>query len=147
MLTQSGSKLLEYNVRLGDPETQAVLPLMESDFSMLCESILEGSLCDFPLAWKNGAVCAPVLVSGGYPAAYKTGFPITIREELALSRDIKILISGAQETPGGFITSGGRVLTVSAYAPSADEAFTRAYEAINGVSFNGMYYRTDIGRA
>jgi phosphoribosylamine--glycine ligase len=119
---------------------------MESDFSMLCESILQGSLFDFPLAWKNGAVCAPVLVSGGYPAAYKTGFPVTIRPEV-FGRDIKILISGAQETPGGFITSGGRVLTVSAYAPSADEAFTRAYEAISGVSFNGMYYRTDIGRA
>jgi phosphoribosylamine--glycine ligase len=176
MLTKNGSKLLEYNARLGDPETQAVLPLMQSGFLELCESILDMSLVSFPLAWKKGAVCAPVLVSGGYPGAYKTGFPITVATEFSSVRDIKIFVSGgapatnkvsfkrpslalarsaedagAQEGAGqkdsALVTSGGRVLTVSAYAPTADEAWEHAYNAIGGVSFVGMYYRADIGRA
>jgi phosphoribosylamine--glycine ligase len=160
MCTKDGSKLLEYNVRLGDPETQAVLPLMQSDFVELCEAILDQSLVSFSLEWKKGAVCAPVLVSGGYPVAYKKGFAIVIDEKLMQARDVKIFISGgeiaaavsveAASSPsaqqGKLVTSGGRVLTVSAFAPQADTAWERAYNAIGGISFDKMYYRTDIGR-
>ena len=144
MLTASGSKLLEYNVRLGDPETQAVLPLFDGDFAELCESIIDGTLCSHELAWKSGAVCAPVLVSGGYPASYKTGFPITIGGA-AEGEGIKVFVSGAQKAGGSLVTAGGRVLTVAAYSADAQSAKESAYNAIKEISFNGMYYRTDIG--
>jgi phosphoribosylamine--glycine ligase len=145
MLTASGSKLLEYNVRLGDPETQAVLPLFAGDFAELCLSIIEGKLASYDLAWKSGAVCAPVLVSGGYPASYKTGFPITLGgSEL---EGVKIFVSGARNADNSLVTSGGRVLTVAAHNADAQSARLNAYNAIRQISFNGMYYRADIGGA
>jgi phosphoribosylamine--glycine ligase len=159
MVHQNRCSLLEYNVRLGDPETQAVLPLMDSDFLELCLSILDGSLDAFPLKWKNGAVCAPVAVTEGYPGAYRKNDTITINEKDFAKTGARLFIAGAQEGTGGTTsaanssasasglrTSGGRVLTVSAWGGTADEAWTRAYEAMNFISFEGMAYRKDIGR-
>jgi len=143
--------LLEYNVRLGDPETQAVLPLMDTDFTELCESILNGSLADFPIRWKKGAVCAPVIAAEGYPGSYKSGDPIAINP-LGLKRTgAKLFAAGAGRGKGGALgsglrTTGGRVLTVSALGSDADDAWAKAYEAIRFVSFEGMVYRKDIGR-
>ncbi|MDR1802950.1 MAG: phosphoribosylamine--glycine ligase [Treponema sp.] len=143
--------LLEYNVRLGDPETQAVLPLMDSDLAELCEAILDGSLADFPLKWKAGAVCAPVAVAEGYPGPYRKGDQIAINAAGFGKTGALLFAAGAnREDEGaagsGLRTSGGRVLAVSAHGSDADDARERAYEALRFVSFEGMAYRKDIGR-
>jgi len=140
--------LLEYNVRLGDPETQAVLPLMDFDLVDLCAAIAAGR--EFNLTWKKGAVCAPVAVAEGYPGPYRKGDAIFINETALKKTGAKIFISGAFNsinTPfPSLITSGGRVLTVSAFGQNADEAFDRAYKGFEAVSFEGMGFRRDIGR-
>lgn len=150
MLCKDGPKLLEYNVRLGDPETQAVLPLMDFDFAELCKAIIDenqtGTLKDFEpkLKWKKGFVCAPVAVSGGYPNDYAKGKEIAFKNE---KENTKVFIAGGQEKNGKLVTSGGRVLAVSAFGNSFEEAFETAYSAMKDVSFEGMFYRKDIGLA
>jgi phosphoribosylamine--glycine ligase len=142
--------LLEYNVRLGDPETQAVLPLMDSDFADLCCAIFEGRLDRFPLTWKSGAVCAPVAVAAGYPGNYRRGDPIRVNPEALAKTGARLFFAGALGEPGGapnseLYCSGGRVLAVSAWGADAGEARKRAYGALEAVSFEGMDYRRDIG--
>jgi phosphoribosylamine--glycine ligase len=153
MVREDRCSLLEYNVRLGDPETQAVLPLMDADFAGLCLSLLDGSLGTFPLGWKAGAVCAPVAAAGGYPGPYRKGDPITIDRERLAGTGARFFIAGAEARfpaePGGgpaLYTSGGRVLAVSAWGAHGDEARDRAYRALGVVRFPGMAYRQDIGR-
>ena len=151
MICNSRRYLLEYNVRLGDPETQAVLPLMNCNFVDLCQAILDGR--DFSPGWKQGAVCAPVAVAEGYPGAYRKGDLINIDESALATTGAKIFTGGARETEGdsggapvSLITSGGRVMTVSAWGADADEAWTNAYRALETISFSGMGFRKDIGR-
>jgi phosphoribosylamine--glycine ligase len=151
MIDVDRCNLLEYNVRLGDPETQAVLPLMKSDFAGLCLAMLDDDLTAFPLTWKSGAVCAPVAVAAGYPGAYHKGDPIAINEAALAAAGAKLFIAGAQRSAGGpsgsgLRTSGGRVLAASAWGADADEAWTKAYQGLRAVSFDGMDYRRDIGR-
>jgi phosphoribosylamine--glycine ligase len=136
--------LLEYNVRLGDPETQAVLPLMDFDLADLCAAMLAGEDFSASLKWKQGAVCAPVAVAGGYPGPYRKGDPITIDAAALAKTGAKVFISGA--VGGNLRTSGGRVLTVSALGSNADDAYTCAYAALEAVQFEGMGFRRDIGR-
>ncbi|MDR0589302.1 MAG: phosphoribosylamine--glycine ligase [Spirochaetaceae bacterium] len=147
MVQEDRCSLLEYNVRLGDPETQAVLPLLESDLGELCLSLLDGSLDRVSLCWKPGAVCAPVAVAGGYPGSYHKGNLITIdRAELAKT-GARIFFAGALAGDDqDLYTAGGRVLAISAWGTDGDEAYTRAYKAIKAVRFNGMAFRRDIGR-
>lgn len=155
MLTKDGPKCLEYNVRLGDPETQAVLPLMDFDFADMCKSIIDGSLNSFKFTWKKGYSVAPVAVSDGYPNHYARGVPILIQKSIVQKAGAKIFIAGAiadrrnshspEKDSSGLITSGGRVLACSAQGATFDEARAKAYEAIAGVEFNGMFYRKDIG--
>ena len=148
MLTPQGPKLLEYNVRLGDPETQAVLPLMDFDFASMCTSILNGTLKNFEMKWKPGYQVAPVVVSGGYPGAYKKGIEITINKPLLNASTAKVFIAGAvsgRRGDGDLLTSGGRVLACSAYGSSFKEAWTNAYQGISAVKFDGAFYRKDIG--
>lgn len=145
MLTKNGPKLLEYNVRLGDPETQAVLPLMDFDFVEMCQAIVDGSLNKFKFNWKNGFQVAPVVVSGGYPNAYPKGKEITLDQAKINSTGAKIFIAGAVEKDGKLVTSGGRVLACSAFGTSFDDAWKNAYKAIEGVEFEGAFHRNDIG--
>ncbi|MDR1143869.1 MAG: phosphoribosylamine--glycine ligase [Spirochaetaceae bacterium] len=151
LLLQNGRcYLLEYNVRLGDPETQAVLPLMDSDFAELCAAIENGTLADFHLAWKPGAVCAPVAVAAGYPGGYRRGDPIAFNEAAFAKTTAVCFAAGAVRGAGGpegsgLRTAGGRVLTVSAYGADGAEARARAYRALETVHFEGMDYRRDIG--
>ncbi len=147
MLTKNGPKLLEYNVRLGDPETQAVLPLMDFDFAALCTSILNGSLKDFETKWKKGYQVAPVVVSGGYPGAYKKGCEITFNEQILKESGAKIFVAGAVSgrRGGDMLTSGGRVLASSAFGKTFKEAWAKAYQGISAVKFEGAFYRKDIG--
>jgi phosphoribosylamine--glycine ligase len=137
--------LLEYNARLGDPETQAVLPLMDADFPALCAAILDGSLADFPLNWKPGAVCAPVAVAGGYPGPYRKGDPIVINEAALAKTGARIFIAGAGRAGQELRTAGGRVLAASAWGADGEAARKNAYEALAAASFEGMAYRKDIG--
>jgi phosphoribosylamine--glycine ligase len=145
MVQEGRCYLLEYNVRLGDPETQALLPLMDSDFPELCLSILEGRLDSFNLKWKNEAACAPVAVAQGYPGSYRKGEAITINPQGLKQLEAKLFIAGAQRTATGLQTSGGRVLSVCALGANAEEARIKAYEALDFINFEGMSYRKDIG--
>ena len=154
MITKDGPKLLEYNVRLGDPETQAVLPLMDFDFAALCAAIVDGSLKDFDMKWKKEFAVAPVAVSGGYPGSYPKGKAISIDKNLVDRSDAKVFIAGAIEDrrekneggeSNGLVTSGGRVLAVCAKGQSFDDAWKKAYDAMEGVRFEGMFFRKDIG--
>jgi len=159
MLTSKGPKLLEYNVRLGDPETQAVLPLMDFDFSSMCEAIIDGSLDEFQFAWKEGFVCAPVAVSAGYPGSYPKGLAIAIDEKSVEAAGAKVFIAGAtvnqrqgsnrpgeaKAAPGQLVTSGGRVLASSAFGATVEEARAKAYKGLAAVSFDGAFFRRDIG--
>ena len=148
MITKEGPKVIEYNIRLGDPETQAVLPLMDFDFAAMCKATTEGTLKEFKTAWKKGYVVAPVAVSGGYPKAYKKGMKITIDNAEVEKTGAKVFFAGAMEdrrSEGEIVTNGGRVLACSAQADSFDEAWKKAYDAIKHVSFDGMFYRKDIG--
>ncbi|MDR1240246.1 MAG: phosphoribosylamine--glycine ligase [Treponema sp.] len=151
MIRDDVCSLLEYNVRLGDPETQAVLPLMDADFAALCLAIHDGSLGNFPLKWKPGAVCAPVAVAAGYPGDYRKGDPITVNEAALAKTGARLFVAGAQGGAGvasspGLRTSGGRVLAVSALGSDAGEAREKAYRSLEAVGFEGMDYRRDIGR-
>ncbi|MBN1616957.1 MAG: phosphoribosylamine--glycine ligase [Spirochaetales bacterium] len=167
MLTRDGPKLLEYNVRLGDPETQAVLPLMNFDFARMCRAMIDGELDSFTFDWKQGYVCAPVAVSGGYPGTYPKGIPIVFDRQIIEDAKAKVYIAGAtvnhRNSRGDtgstvhapvsadekgqelLITSGGRVLAVSAFGETLEQARDSAYNAIKGVTFDGMFYRRDIG--
>ena len=145
MITKDGPKALEYNVRLGDPETQAVLPMMDFDFAELCQSIMDGTLDTFDMKWKSGFQVAPVVVSGGYPLKYPKGKEITFDEKKISDAGAKVFIAGAVKDSGKLVTSGGRVLACSAHGESFDEAWKKAYEAIEGIKFEGAFYRKDIG--
>lgn len=146
MLTKDGPKALEYNVRLGDPETQAVLPMMDSDFADLCLAITSGTLSDFELKWKNGFQVAPVAVSGGYPLKYPKGKIISMDKKKIESTPAKVFIAGAVKNERNeLVTSGGRVLACSAHGDTFDEAWKKAYSAITSISFEGMFFRKDIG--
>lgn len=144
MITKDGPKLLEYNVRLGDPETQAVLPLMDFDFAALCKAISDESLKGFEMKWKNEFAVAPVAVSGGYPGSYPKGKTISIDQKVIDQNGAKVFVAGAVGKES-LQTSGGRVLAVCAKGQSFDEAWKKAYAAMQGVSFEGMFYRKDIG--
>jgi phosphoribosylamine---glycine ligase len=145
MLTKDGPKLLEYNVRLGDPETQAVLPLMDFDFADMCKSIVDGTLKDFEFTWKNGFVCAPVAVSGGYPQSYKKGYEISIDNETVSKEGAKIFIAGAVDDEGTLKTSGGRVLCATSFGSTFEQAWASSYKALGAVQFTDMFFRKDIG--
>lgn len=142
MITKKGVYNLEYNVRMGDPETQAVLPLMESDFMELILKALDKSLEGYKINWKSKHACTVVAASGGYPLQYKTGFPISGLESL----DDKVFIAGAKHDGNKLVTSGGRVLTVTSLGDTLEEARVKAYSEISKVNFQDIYIRKDIGK-
>ncbi len=149
MITKDGPKALEYNVRLGDPETQAVLPMMDFDFAQLCQAIMNGTLANFDLKWKDGFQVAPVAVSGGYPYKYQKGNKISFDDAKISAAGAKVFVAGAikdrRTEEKVLITSGGRVLACSAHGATFGEAWKKAYEALEGIDFDGMFYRKDIG--
>ena len=141
MITKKGTYLLEYNVRMGDPETQVVLPLMENDFVELIIAAIDGKLNETKVTFKQGNACCVVGASKGYPSSYPTGLPITIKEVSG-----KVFIAGGETKDGKIVTSGGRVLTTVAIGATLQEAIDKAYEDLKQVNFDGMYYRKDIGK-
>ncbi|MCK4981139.1 MAG: phosphoribosylamine--glycine ligase, partial [Candidatus Delongbacteria bacterium] len=142
MITKSGPKLLEYNVRLGDPETEVVLPAMKSDLAELLLSCFDGTLKDYKMEFNEGFFVDIVLVSGGYPAEYKKGIPICgIKEDQEL-----IFHAGTKKDNFNLETSGGRVLNIVAHGDTLEEAIDKAYERVNDFYFEDMFFRKDIGR-
>ena len=141
MLTPQGPKVIEYNCRFGDPETQAVLPLLESDLLTVMRAVTDGTLSKTPVRWRTGVSCCVVLASEGYPQHYETGFPITIPDDLPA----EVFIAGAKERDGVLYTAGGRVLGCTCVARSLREAVDGAYRAAAQISFENVYYRHDIG--
>lgn len=141
MLTPRGPKVIEYNCRFGDPETQAVLPLLESDLLTVMRAVTDGTLDKTPVRWRAGCSCCVVLASEGYPQQYETGFPITIPDDLPA----EVFVAGAKERDGALYTAGGRVLGCTCVARSLREAVDGAYRAAARISFENVYYRHDIG--
>jgi len=145
MINARGPQVLEFNVRFGDPETQAILVRLESDFVDALEACVDGRLAQTSLRWTPGASACVVASSGGYPGAYKTGFPIAGLAAAAQVPGVQIFHAGTAQAGGQWLTAGGRVLGVTAAADSLEQALARAYQAIAEIHFDGMYYRRDIG--
>lgn len=141
MITKKGTYLLEYNVRMGDPETQSVLYLMESDLLDVIESAMNEELANIEVKWNKGTCVNVVLASKGYPGEFVKGYEISIKEEV---KD-KVFLAGAKVEEGVLKTSGGRVLSVLGVGETVEEAREDAYNNVDGVWFEGKYFRNDIG--
>ena len=145
MMTAKGPMVLEYNARFGDPETQAILPRMESDVVEVLEACVDGRLHETEIRWKPGASACVVAASGGYPGSYMIGVPIAGLEEAARVPGVEIFHAGTTVDGEQYRTAGGRVLGVTATGADLQEALGLAYEAMGQISFEGMVYRRDIG--
>ena len=141
MITKDGPKVIEYNCRFGDPETQVVLPLLKTDLFTVMRAVTDERLAECPVEFSGDSAACVIMASKGYPGAYEKGYPITIPAEL----DAQVFVAGAKEKDGGLITAGGRVLGVTALGKTLPEALDRAYEAVKNVHFDNAYYRRDIG--
>jgi len=145
MMTARGPQVLEFNVRFGDPEVQAIAVRLESDLIEALEACVEGRLAGTELRWAPGASACVIASSAGYPGSYRTGLPIRGLEAAARVPGVEIFHSGTALADGQLVTAGGRVLGVTAAAATLDDALARAYEAMAEIEFEGMYYRRDIG--
>jgi phosphoribosylamine--glycine ligase len=144
MVTRDGPRVLEFNCRFGDPETQVVLPRLIPNLGELLLACVEGNLADYRVTWTPEACVGIVLASAGYPGPVQAGKPISGLEEAGQVEGIRLFHSGTAVRDGRVITAGGRVLTVTALGPNVDQARARAYEACSMIRFEGMSYRTDV---
>jgi phosphoribosylamine--glycine ligase len=143
MLTDEGPKVLEFNARFGDPETEVILPRLKSDILEIMNSVIDGRLEEAAIEWhKESAVCV-VLASGGYPEKYEIGKEITGIEQV--SKDVALFHGGTKSENGSLVTAGGRVLVASALGENYQAARNKAYAAAEKVRFENMHYRKDIG--
>ena len=140
MITADGPKVIEYNCRFGDPETQVVLPLLKSDLLTVMGACTDGTLAKQKVEFENKNACCVIMASAGYPQSYQKGFEIT------LPKDELIFVAGAKKQDGKLVTSGGRVLGVTAVASDLKGAIAAAYEKVKTVRFENAYYRKDIGQ-
>ena len=148
MLTPEGPKVLEYNARFGDPEAQVVLPRMKNDLIEVCEACVDGTLDQIDLEFEDNAAVCVVLASDGYPVSYKKGFHISGLENFKDREDCFVFHAGTKlDEKGEIVTSGGRVLGVTALGRDLKEARDNAYKAQELVTFENKYYRHDIGKA
>ena len=143
MITEKGPKVIEYNCRFGDPETQVVLPLLESDLLEIMQAVAEERLSEVEVKFAEKSACCVVLASNGYPKKYDKGFEITVGD---LADNADFYIAGAKLEGGKLLTSGGRVLNVVATAPTLKEAIDDAYKATKSITFENAYCRSDIGQ-
>ena len=144
MLTSKGPKVIEYNCRFGDPETQVVLPLLESDLVDIMFATRNGTLAETEVKFSKGSACCVILASEGYPQKYEKGFEITLPEKLPA--DAQVFVAGAKRENGRLLTNGGRVLGVTATAEDLPAAIDKAYAAVPLVHFDHSFYRKDIGQ-
>ena len=141
MITPNGPKVIEYNCRFGDPETQVVLPLLETDLLTIMKAVSEERLAEVEVKFSNKSACCVIMASAGYPESYEKGFEITLPED-----DSLIYIAGAKEADGKLLTNGGRVLGVTELADTLPEAIAKSYETVKTVKFDNAFYRNDIGK-
>ena len=142
MITKDGPKVIEYNCRFGDPETQVVLPLLESDLLTVMQAATNGTLADTEVKFADKHACCVIMASKGYPTAYEKGFALTIPEEIAPS----VYVAGAAIKDGVLVTNGGRVLGATAIAESLEEAISASYAMVKTIHFDNAFYRNDIGQ-
>jgi len=140
MLTKDGPKVIEYNCRFGDPETQVVLPLMESDLLTVMQAVRDEKLAETEVKFSSGAACCVVMASDGYPGSYQTGY------EIRMPESDTTFVAGAKLSGGKLLTAGGRVLGVTETAGSLKEAIDKAYSSVKMIKFDNAYYRKDIGK-
>ena len=140
MITKNGPKVIEYNCRFGDPETQVVLPLLESDLFEIMKHVAAGTLAEAEVKFSEKHACCVVMASDGYPQKYQTGFEIT------MPADKNIYIAGAKLVDGKLLTGGGRVLGVTETADTLADAIAKSYETVKTVNFENAFYRKDIGK-
>jgi len=141
MLTPNGPKVIKYNCRFGDPETQVVLPLLESDLLTVMKAVTEGKLSDTEVKFSNKSACCVIMASKGYPEKYDKGFEMTIPSAIS----DKVYVAGAALSDGKLLTNGGRVLGATEIADTLESAIEGAYKLVSEISFEGAYYRRDIG--
>ena len=145
MLTQDGPKVVEYNARFGDPETQPILSMLDTDLMDIFQACVNGTLDQLEIRWKAGAACCIVLASGGYPVQYQSGYPISGLEEAG--KLATVFHAGTKgDGNGRILTAGGRVLGVTAVGGSLEKAIETAYAACKPIAFQDMHFRTDIGK-
>jgi phosphoribosylamine--glycine ligase len=146
MITKSGPKVLEFNVRFGDPETQVTLPRLNTDLVDLCLASINGKIAGMKLEWKNKSAICVVLASGGYPGDYKKGIEITGLEDSIFkgSPETYVFHAGTKLQNGKIVTVGGRVLNVVSLGETIRQAFDNVYESVEMIKFEGMHYRKDI---
>jgi phosphoribosylamine--glycine ligase len=146
MMTARGPMVLEFNCRFGDPETQPILMRMESDLVEAIEASIEGRVSDGLFRWSADASCCVVISSGGYPGSFVSGKPISGLDNVSRLANVKVFHAGTTRRDGAVYTSGGRVLGVTARSPRLEDAIAHAYQAVEMIKFEDMYYRKDIGR-
>jgi phosphoribosylamine---glycine ligase len=145
MLTEAGPKLLEYNARFGDPETQVVLPRLKTDLLEIFNAVIDEKLDEVIIEWYNNSAVCVIMASGGYPQKYQTGFEITGISEAEKERDVVVFHAGTKKDQERVLTSGGRVLGVTALGDSLDTAIKLAYKNVEKIRFKDYHYRKDIG--
>lgn len=146
MLTPNGAKVIEYNCRFGDPETQVVLPLLETDIMDIIEAVWEEKLDTLDIKWSDKSCACVVMASGGYPEKYETGKVISGLDENGQCEGAFVYHAGTKLEDGKFLTAGGRVLGITAYGDTLKEALDTAYKAVDTISFEKAHYRHDIGK-
>jgi len=146
MLTKDGPKILEYNARFGDPETETYMRLLDTDLVEIIDACIDQKLGGMKINWKSNFACTVMLASGGYPGSYEKGKIITGIAEAEKNKNVIIFHAGTKMENNDLVTNGGRVLGVSAVGENLNEALNTAYEAISKISFEGMQYRKDIGK-
>ena len=146
MLTPQGPKVIEYNSRFGDPETQVVLPRLDTDFAEIVKAVAEERLSQVEVRWKEQASACVVIASGGYPGSYKKGMEIHGLDENGQAEGVTVYHAGTKWEDGKFFTNGGRVLGVTALGDTLEEALDKAYAGVEKITFEGAMYRKDIGR-
>jgi len=146
MLTPNGAKVIEYNCRFGDPETQVVLPLLDTDLIDIMQAVYDGTLDQLEVKWKHESAACVVIASGGYPVKYESGKVISGLDENGQTENVFVYHAGTKFTDGQFLTAGGRVLGVTATADTLENALHQAYQSVETIGFEKMHYRHDIGR-
>ncbi len=146
MVTDKGPKVLEFNARFGDPEAQPVFTLLKSDLVEIMEAIISEKLHEIEIEWEKAASVCVVLASGGYPGSYQKGAPISGLDQANAREGVVVFHAGTADKDGKIVTGGGRVLGVTAKAPDIRSAITKAYEAVELITFKDMHYRRDIGQ-
>lgn len=146
MLTPSGPKVVEYNCRFGDPETQVVLPLLKSDLFTIMKACHDGTLDEADVEWSDEACTCVIEASGGYPEHYEKGYEIHGLDENGQCEGVTVYHAGTKKADGKYYTNGGRVLGLTATGKTLSEALEKSYAAVKKVTFENMHYRTDIGR-